>query len=276
MLEAHDRSSTDIQMLDRLALNLVSLPSSTYNLILILSDADDTRTESQKLLSRDIIALLAAALKPGGIIKSQDGTFADHAHEVERREAILAGLIVDEAGSAKKPESAAASVSLRLGKSKAEGGPAATTTPIGTGAQTTPSLNGKLANGETNGKHTNGFTNGTVSAAPAGVGFIDFGDDLDAPMDDSDDELIDEDSLLTAEDIAASRVQRKPPSLPKNSSILTHFGSRRRVCPRRQTQAQESVQRLYMWTRTKTRSRRRCPPRQSRYRPQSSLRKRSG
>ena len=211
-------------MLDRLSLGFVSLPPSTYDTIFILSDADRTRTESSALLNRNVIGLLSASLKPGGTIKSQDGTFASKQRVTERTEAILAGLVVDENiedenGGARKPQSTSASIPLRFGKSKAEGGAAATTTAVGTGAAS-DALN-------TNGKRLNGDTNGhaLASAAPAGVGFVDFSDDLDAPVeldgDDDDDELIDEDTLLTEEDLVRPIQQRK---LRLNISQL-HFNT---------------------------------------------------
>jgi len=43
-----------------------------------------------------------------------------------------------------------------------------------------------------------------LQSKPAGVGFVDFSDDFDDPMitgEDDDDELIDEDTLLTEEDL---------------------------------------------------------------------------
>ena len=208
VLSSHDRNLTDMQMLDRLCLGLVSLPPSTYDAILILSDADSSRIESSRLLTREIVGLLATSLKPGGILQSQDGTFASPDRGEERREAILAGLVVGGDG-AKKPESTATSIPLRFGKSKAEGGPAATTTAIGTGADTDPlSANVKRTNGVINGHSTTAAT----AVAPAGVGFVDFSDDLDMPVElggvDSDDDLIDEDTLLTEEDLIRPIQQR--------------------------------------------------------------------
>src|SRR5271170_5950294 len=75
VIESHDRNATDMQMLDRLSLGLASLPESTYDLILILTDADGTRTESQNLLSRQVLSLLVKALRPSGRLHSQDGQY---------------------------------------------------------------------------------------------------------------------------------------------------------------------------------------------------------
>ena len=74
VLSAHDRASTDIQMLDRLSLNLVQLPESTYERVLVLTDADGTRSESKKLLSASILNTIVRALQPGGRLARKDGT----------------------------------------------------------------------------------------------------------------------------------------------------------------------------------------------------------
>lgn len=201
ILEAHDRNVTDIQMLDRLSLSLVSLPESTYDTIIVLTDADSTRTESQNLLNRDVLARLVQSLKPNGHLRSQDGTFPS-TESNERREAILAGLLVSDKGATKPAFSDIQSVPLRFGKKKAEGGPTSST-PIGTGVASL-NINGKRAS--------------IPSPQPAGVGFVDFSDDFDTPVEEenSDDELIDEDTLLDESDLTRPVVQRTfpTPSLP--------------------------------------------------------------
>jgi hypothetical protein len=63
-----------------------------------------------------------------------------------------------------------------------------------------------------NGNHT------TQNGKPAGVGFVDFSDDLDDSGKDDDDELIDEDSLLTEEDLKRPVAIRK--SRPQSFSNL--------------------------------------------------------
>ena len=102
VVEAHDRSHTDIQMLDRLALGLVSLPASTYDVILLLTDADGSRRESQNLVDRAIMTKLYEALKGNGRLRSQDGVLG-RVDGVEKTEGILAGLMVDEEGF-RKPD----------------------------------------------------------------------------------------------------------------------------------------------------------------------------
>lgn len=195
VLAAHDRNASDIQMLDRLSLSLVSLPEATYDMILILADADNTRTESKKLLNRNVLSRVVRSLKPGGRLKSQDGKFATGDAE-ERREAIFAGLLVEGDDMVKPDHTATQSVPLRLGKKKSNG-ETATTSAIGTGAVSL-NLNGKRRNGP------------PASMQPAGVGYVDFSDDLGTPEDDDDDDdLIDEDTLLDEEDLKRPVVQRK-------------------------------------------------------------------
>jgi len=187
----YDRSVTDLQMLDRLSLGLVTLPEATFDLVLILTDADGSRTESLKLLTRDIFAKITRALKSGGRLQSQDGNFAANVESNERREAILAGLVFDGKDGMVKPDSSAIqSVPLRIGRKKAESGSAVTNQyqPV------EPSLIQKQQ------------IESLETARPAGVGFIDFSDDIDA---EEDDELIDEDTLLDADDLARPIIQRK-------------------------------------------------------------------
>ena len=183
-------------MLDRLSLSLVTLPPATYDLIMILMDDDDTRAESKKLLNVDLLSRIVKSLKPGGRIQSQDGKFGI-ADEEERREAVFAGLIFEGGDLVRPHQEATQSVPLRFGKKKDEGGAAAITSAAGTGAVSL-NLNGKRKNGP------------PESTQPAGVGFVDFSDDFGAPeVDDDDDELIDEDTLLDEEDLKRPVVQRK-------------------------------------------------------------------
>ncbi|KAF2223613.1 cytokine-induced anti-apoptosis inhibitor 1, Fe-S biogenesis-domain-containing protein [Elsinoe ampelina] len=210
LLAAHDRSNTDIQMLDRLALGLVSLPESTYDLVLLLSDADGTRGESQSLLQREVLGRVVRSLKPGGAVKSQDGGFARSPGK-ERTEAVLAGLEVGEEGAV-KPVQAAGTVKLSFGKKK-ERSNAAAVPANGVEAGNT---------GQTQGQ-------GVKRAAPAGVGF-DMGDGLEDEWDEMEipskeelleGDMIDPDSLLTEED------RMKPVIIPE---ACKPNGKRRRAC----------------------------------------------
>jgi hypothetical protein len=177
---AHDRTTTDIQMLDRLALGLVSLPPATYDLVLLLTDVNGSRTESQQILDRGVISKIVQALRPGGKLKSQDGTYATQEGS-ERTEAILAGLVSQGGEGMVKPMSGGAvSVPLRLGKKSNAGPVTVSVVPPGTNE---------------NGKRPN--------VVPNGVGFSDDFMVLD------DDELVDEDDLLTEEDKQRPMMPRK-------------------------------------------------------------------
>lgn len=189
VLASHDRSVTDLQMLDRLSAGLVNLPDATYDLILILTDADGTRNESNLLLSRDIFARIVQALKAGGKLEAQDGSFGKDESSAEVREAILAGLIAEGGRMVKPDYSSSEAVPLRLRRKNKDAvssaGPAV--------AKATLAVNGKRKSVD------------MTQSKPAGVGFVDFSDDFGDPMitgeDDDDDELIDEDTLLTEEEM---------------------------------------------------------------------------
>lgn len=207
-------------MLDRLALGLVALPSETYDLVLLLTDADGMRTESSKLLDRNVMSKLVYALKSGGRVRSQDGTFAS-APGSEQTEAILAGLVQDGTQGMFKPASTAGqTVKLSFGKKKAN-------------AAAVPA-NAMEANNIGLAPATNGVKRALVEEpkAPAGVGFIDFSDDFDAEYDEGDeyiptkeellaDEQIDPDTLLTEED------RQRPVIIPE---ACKPNGKRRRAC----------------------------------------------
>ena len=239
VVAAHDRSATDIQMLDRLSLSLVSLPDATYDIILLLTDADGTRTESKKILTQPLLSRVVQALKPGGRLTSQDGRFATDDQQ-ERADSIFAGLIWEDSKLVRPSYEAAASVPLRLGRKKENGTESATTSAAGTGAVTL-NLNGKRKNGP------------TEIGAPAGVGFVDFSDDLDfLDGNGSDEELIDEDSLLTEEDLNRAVVQRK--YICRRSSMfhpLTRGGANSTRMQTQEWKTTTSLQRLHVRSGTK-------------------------
>lgn len=185
-------------MLDRLALGLVSLPAATYDVILLLTDVDGSRTESTRLLDRHVLPKLVDALKAGGRFKSQDGTFAS-IPGAEQTEAVLAGLVNDGGQGMVKPEQMATqSVRLTFGKKKANAAaqPANAVEAVATAVTTGEKR--KIDD---------------IKPAPAGVGFVDFSDDLDMDYDDEDDDFgipskeellrggtIDPNTLLSEED----------------------------------------------------------------------------
>ena len=189
VFEAHNRAATDIQMLDRLSLGLVTLPEATYDLILLLTDADGSRTESQSLIDRDVLTLLVRALKASGKLRSQDDQFGVREGR-ERTEAILAGLRYETGEGFFKPDYGSQTlIPLTLGKKKGVAHAAG-----GLKEDTTESISLPL-----DGKRKSHNISG---ATPAGVGFVDLSDDFGQPqLDDSDDEMIDEDALLTEEDL---------------------------------------------------------------------------
>ncbi|KAK3706708.1 electron carrier [Vermiconidia calcicola] len=232
--EAYDRSATDIQMLDRLAMGLVALPTATYDVVLLLTDVDGSRQESSRLLSREVMAKVVPAMKVNGRLKSQDGSFGG-APGTEQTEAILAGLVKGEGEGMIKPDTAAnQTVRLSFGKKKANA--AAVPANRVEAVNTAKRKNGEMDNGDVALAQANG--NGVLRATPAGVGFIDTNDDFDGGFDDgsgydsedieipSNEELeraerIDPDTLLTEED------RQKPLNIPEACKPNT---KRRRAC----------------------------------------------
>ncbi|KAL2073731.1 hypothetical protein VTL71DRAFT_11057 [Oculimacula yallundae] len=213
VLASHDRAVTDVQMLDRLSAGLVTLPDSTYDLILILTDADGTRNESTQLLGRDVFARIVQALKAGGKLQAQNGTFGQDSSSVESREGIMAGLVQEGEGMTKPDYSASEAVPLRLRRKEkvaavSNAGPAVATAAV--------QVNGKRKSVD------------MAVDRPSGVGFVDFSDDFGEPMitgeddeEDDDDELIDEDTLLEGIDMNAVHVPKE---------CAPRVGKRRRAC----------------------------------------------
>ncbi|KAI4110569.1 MAG: hypothetical protein LQ345_006960 [Seirophora villosa] len=228
ILATYDRSATDIQMLDRLSLALINLPETTYDVVLILVDVNDTRTESSRLLTSHVLNTIVRSLKPGGKLDSQDGGLAT-SDSAERREAVFAGLIVVDGKMVKPDYSATEPIPLRFGKKKEVGRTASSTSQEGMGA--VPPHSPK--------KRKSSPSQGIV---PVGVGFVLPDDDLNAHDNGYDeDELIDENDLLSAEDMQ-STVAQPVECRPKS-------GKRRRACKdctcglAERIQAEEEVQR---------------------------------
>ncbi|KAK6851153.1 Bcdre2 [Apiospora arundinis] len=207
VLAAHERSTTDLQMLDRLSAGLVSLPDATYDLILVLTDADGSRAESTLLLNRDVFSKVVPALKVGGKFQAQDGSFGANSNGPDVNEAVLAGLVAADNGFSKADDDAEAAVPLKLAfgknKKKSTAGPAVESVTV-------HQANGSDAKLDMQ----------PPATKPAGVGFVDFSDDLD--FDGDDDDLIDEDTLLTEEDL------NKPLAIP--TECVPKVGKRRRAC----------------------------------------------
>lgn len=180
--EAYDRNATDIQMLDRLALGLVSLPAATYDVVLLLTDVDGTRQDRHRLLSREVMERIVSAMKIDGLLKGQEGSLGGS----EQTEAILAGLVRKD-GVLVKPNSAGMgqTVQLSFGKKKgvanAAAVPANAVEAVNTGKRKNGVVDVEVLNGNGGVAHANGRT---VRATPAGVGFVDSNDDFDGGLDD--------------------------------------------------------------------------------------------
>ncbi|KLJ11060.1 Fe-S cluster assembly protein DRE2, partial [Blastomyces silverae] len=231
ILASHTRDRTDLQMLDRLVHGLVSLPESTYDIVLLLTGADNTLAEPYSLVTRELLQQIVHSLKPAGKLRNQDNKAwgllqrsesdnDDNDNDTSnsssndelrfRNEAILAGLVFDDNGELLKPDLAAQqAIPLKLGRRKKE-------------KETRHSSVNGVTNGTANAPTSNGVNAHTFTAttttttpktnpAPSGVGFIDFSDDFGVPMEEdpegSDDELIDEDELLGEDDMGRPIVQ---------------------------------------------------------------------
>ncbi|KAK4646391.1 electron carrier [Podospora bellae-mahoneyi] len=206
LFSVYDRSATDLQMLDRLAAGLVSLPAKTYDLILVLTDPDGSRrSEVSSLLSnREIWGKVVPALKAGGTLRSEDGSLGQ-GNSTEEKEAILAGLVLGDDGYTKPDYAEQEVVPLRFGAKRVN--------PDGS----VPLSFGKKAAAAP----APAPAPAPVSKGPAGVGFIDFSDDLDLDAED-DDDVIDEDTLLTEADLKRP-IQQPPECAPQP-------GKKRRAC----------------------------------------------
>ena len=195
-------------MLDRLAAGLVTLPAATYDLVLVLTDPNGGRhAEAAALLAgREVWARLVPSIKPGGSLRSEDGSFRGAAPEA--REAVLAGMVASAEGFTKPDYTEGEVVPLRFGLKKK----AAAAAAAGSTGAAAPAGNG------------NGNGGTEPAAVPAGVGFVvDFSDDLYLDAEgDGEDALIDEDTLLTEEDL------RRP--IPQAPECQPQPGKKRRAC----------------------------------------------
>ena len=239
LFAVHPRSSTDLQMLDRLAAGLVTLPPATYDLVLVLTDPDGSRRAEAAALLRDraVWSRLAPAIRPGGLLRCEDGSLAagdaPSGLEAAGREAVLAGLVAGAEGFTKPEYAEEEVVPLRLGLKKkkkeeeeeGDGSGGSSAGVNGAAAQAgAKSSAGPAAGAVTvsvDGKKEELAAAAATTAAPAGVGFVDFSDDLDLDADD-DDNVIDEETLLTEEDLRRP-IQQPPECRPQP-------GKKRRAC----------------------------------------------
>lgn len=185
VFSTRDRSVTDLQMLDRLLANLVTLPDATYDLVLILTDGNGTNNQYTQFLTREVFSKIFGALKAGGKLEIQDGSFSGGE---DLKEGILAGLVMEGRTMVKPDYSASDAVPLKLRSKDKTAAVSSAGPPL---ASVAIPLHGKRKSID------------ITPSKPAGVGFVDFSDDFDDPLitgEDDDDELIDEDTLLTEED----------------------------------------------------------------------------
>lgn len=156
-----DRQSTDLQMLDRLSAGVVTLPTDTYDIVLILTETDGSRrSEALQLLTRDVYTALVPSMKAGATLETEDKALG----AADAMEAVLAGLVQTATGFEKPNYEQASAVPLKLGSKKS-------TTTTAAAPSTGFPATGLTANG----------SSGTAEA-------------------NDNDELINEDSLLDEED----------------------------------------------------------------------------
>ena len=196
----HGYSETDLQMLDRVAFGLASLPASTYDTIVVLADVEGSYREANTLAERGVLRKVAESLKPGGRLCSQDGILGLQGDSCQT-EAILAGLVNDENGTFVKPNFGDQhSVPLHMGAKKhrklgLENGRLDTqqpsTVPLGVSEH-----------------------NRAKGTRRTGVGFIepasDFAPELETSLGEyAENDLIDENDLLDESDLGRPIIQRK-------------------------------------------------------------------
>nr|XP_023907928.1 fe-S cluster assembly protein dre2-like [Quercus suber]POF16448.1 fe-s cluster assembly protein dre2 [Quercus suber] len=223
--EAYDRDATDIQMLDRLAMGLVALPASTYDVVLLLSEVEPSAQDNARLLDRNAMKILYQSMKTGAKLRSHNGSF----DAVDRTEAILAGLVDAEDGMSKPDNTAVQTVKLSFGRKKANAA------AVPANAEEMANAVKRKSEDISTGLRTVTPANGVAKVVPNGVGFVDSTDDLEDEYEDDDDmdvdfpsneeleraERIDPDTLLTEAD------REKPIIVPDACKPNT---KRRRAC----------------------------------------------
>ncbi|KAF2863964.1 DUF689-domain-containing protein [Piedraia hortae CBS 480.64] len=193
--EAYDRSATDIQMLDRLAMGLVALPAATYDLVLLLTGVGD-------VLDRRVMEMVVKSMRPLGKLRCNEREMQSQ----ERTEAILAGLESDPEEGMVKPNAVEAQTVKLNFRRKAN-------------ASAVPAN----AVEEVNGARTNRGMPLAQAGVPNGVGFDDGEDELEIPDEEEllKAEAIDPNTLLTEED------RKRPIIVPE---ACKPNSKRRRAC----------------------------------------------
>lgn len=172
-LSTLSRDSTDVQMLDRLSLNLATLPEKTYDSVILLPSSSSTPDLNPAMFDR-----VFASMVPGAKWRSRDNLLGG----CEKLVLLMAGFLVEQENGSTvlvKPD-IAKSVPLRPRK---KGDWSGVTAPPKVVDVPAPVV--------------------AVVASISGVGYVDYGDVAD------DEELIDEDDL--GDDLAMPMQQRMHP-----------------------------------------------------------------
>ncbi|RPA95132.1 DUF689-domain-containing protein [Choiromyces venosus 120613-1] len=191
-LSTFDKGLTDVQMLDRLSMKVVNLPSSTYSTVLILADPSSTTVSPE--LEPYVLQSVFNSMLPKATLKSQEKAFARGNTLPFLVTGFMVEKDVDNSITLVKPEfSGTASVPLRLRRKQ----------------NVDDSTEIKSTN-------TEPVTAATEAPVIKGVGFVLNDDDLE-----NDDDLIDEDTLLETGDLG---------TLLQPAECKPTAGKRRRAC----------------------------------------------
>ncbi|CUS08498.1 unnamed protein product [Tuber aestivum] len=191
-LSIFDKSSTDVQMLDRLSLKVVTLPTSTYSSVLILADPSSNTASLE--LEPYVLQCIFNSMLPKATLRSQEETFA----RVNTLQFLVAGFMVE----------------------KDVNGSVVLVKPEFTGNASVPLKSRRKQrvddSSELNSAMLESVPTATEAPVIRGVGFVLNDDDLE-----DDDDLIDEDTLLETGDLG-TLIQ--PPQCRPDP------GKRRRAC----------------------------------------------
>ncbi|RKF82042.1 Fe-S cluster assembly protein dre2 [Golovinomyces cichoracearum] len=200
VLADFDRKTTDLQMMDRLSNGIATLPHSTYDMVLVLAGVDGTRSESTRLLDRKSFQQVFLSLKPGGKFKTQNTILSQDRGSTEFREAILAGLVLEDGEIVKPQFLVSETVPLRFLRRKDKDSAFSSDEPLN-------------ENQITNVVKSHSRTSNTGNESEYKKDLVGFDDDED---------LVDEDTLLTEEEM------HRPLNIP--AECAPRAGKRRRAC----------------------------------------------
>ncbi|RKF62344.1 Fe-S cluster assembly protein DRE2 [Erysiphe neolycopersici] len=161
-------------------------------------------SESAQYFDRNNFQQIFSALKAGGRVEAQDKTLGQDHKIAEYKEAILAGLVLDDGGMIKPKYSTSDTVPIKLLKGRSRNHKGHTTKDTVNSLNNSENTNSNNLESRTNESRSLNF-----SVKPS---FID----------DDGEELIDEDTLLTEEEI------NRPLNIP--AECAPRAGKRRRAC----------------------------------------------